>query len=69
MPGDIDMALRYYLTGRYRLRPDGDRVVLQLHEETRPMEMDAERWRDATPQDVMGMINVQIEPATLAVWS
>ena len=63
----MDTSLRYYVTGRYRLRPDGDRVILQIHEATRPMQMPDERWRDATPQDVIGMVGVQIEPTSLLV--
>ena len=58
---------RFYLTGRYRLRPDGERVVLQLHESTRPMQAPQDRWRDATPQDVMALVSVQIEPAVMRV--
>lgn len=58
---------QYYLTGKYRLIPDGNRVVLQLEEATRPMQMPDSRWRDATPQDVMSMVGLQIEPGTLRI--
>lgn len=60
---------QFYLTGRYRLRPDGDRVVLQLQERTRPLNPCAalDRWRDATPQDVMSMVGLQIEPTSLRI--
>lgn len=66
MPGYPGEA-RYYLTGKYRLKPDGNRVILQLEEATRPMQMPDSRWRDATPQDVMSMVGLQIEPASLRI--
>lgn len=62
-------TLRYYATGRYRLAPRGATVVLQLEEATRPMQMPHSRWRDATPEDVFGLVQVEIPPTALQVGS
>lgn len=56
---------RFYLTGRYRLSPRGEQVVLQIEERTKPPSMPQSRWRDATPQDVMAMVHVDLAPNTL----
>lgn len=55
----------FHLTGRYRLSPRGNVVVLQLEEATRPMQRPQKRWRDATPQDVMAMVSVDMTPTVL----
>ncbi len=56
---------RFYLTGRYRLSPRGDLVVLQLEERTKYPQAPQCRWRDATPQDVMAMVHVDMAPTKL----
>lgn len=58
---------RFYLTGRYRLAPRGDLVVLQIEEATKPMQAPQKRWRDAAPQDVMSMVSVEMMSSVLRV--
>ncbi|WP_018261342.1 hypothetical protein [Methylobacterium sp. WSM2598] len=66
MPG-YPCAPVFHVTGRYRLRPEGARVILQLEERTSAPHPDPVRWRDATPQDVMNLIAVDVSPTTLKV--
>ncbi|PJI56018.1 hypothetical protein CTI14_00355 [Methylobacterium radiotolerans] len=58
-------APRFYLTGRYRLSPRGDLVVLQVQERTKYPQAPQDRWRDATPQDVMSVVNVDVMSSVL----
>ena len=50
-------------TGKHRLRPDGDRVVLQVEETGifgHRQQWPSSRWRDATPQDLADLVAVEI---------
>ncbi|WP_336490740.1 hypothetical protein [Methylobacterium nigriterrae] len=58
---------RNHLTGRYQLRPDGDRVVQQLDRAIKPMSTSDQRLRNATPQDVMNLVDAQLEPTKILV--
>ncbi len=55
----------FHLTGRYRLSPRGALAVLQVEEATRPMDRPQRRWRDAAPQDVMSMVDVEMMSSVL----
>lgn len=59
--------VRLYLTGRYRLRPAGEVVVLQAEEATKYPQAPYRRWRDVSPQDVMSMVAVEMAPISLKI--
>lgn len=63
----LPLPRTFYLTGRYRLRPAGELVVLQIEEATKYPSAPTKRWRDATPQDVMSMVSLDLTPARIAV--
>ena len=68
MPGETFYETpTFHPTGEYRLRPEGDRIVLQLREATRPMSRPASRWRDATPQDVFRLVRVGVSADAVKV--
>jgi hypothetical protein len=59
-------------TGRYRLRPDKDKVVLQVEEEGifgPRQRFSSVRWRDATPEDMADLVQVEIKPVTVCASS
>lgn len=57
-------------TGRYRLRPDGNKVVLQVEESGifgPQQRYSSTRWRDAAPIDLADLVHVEIKPQTLTI--
>ncbi|GLK78026.1 hypothetical protein GCM10008171_32800 [Methylopila jiangsuensis] len=57
-----------YKTGRYRLRPDGSRVVLQVEEAGMfhwQQRFASTRWRDATPADLIEAASFDLRPAAV----
>lgn len=66
MPGPYPEPT-FHPTGKWRMSPRGNQVVLQIEETTRPMALHRQRWRDATPQDLASLVQVQITPAQLRV--
>lgn len=55
----------YKPTGRHRLAPHGDLVVLQIEEASGYPHLPDTRWRNAAPQDVMSMVNVTMMSSVL----
>lgn len=59
--------LKWISTGRYRLAPNGEFVMLMM-EEKRPYPNAPElRWRPAAPADAMALVGVEITAGTVAI--
>jgi hypothetical protein len=59
-------------TGRYRFRPHGEKVVLQIEEEGIfgvRQRYRSTRWRDATPQDLIDLVQVAFTAERVCVSS
>ena len=57
-------------TGRYRLRPEGSKVVLQVEEQGifGPGQIQSSRrWRDAAPIDLADLVHVDVKTQTVTV--
>lgn len=67
MTFDPESGRHYYPTGRHRLRPHGQLVVLQIEETMKYPAMPVKRWRDASPQDVMEMVGIALCAGTITL--